>query len=180
MWRYFSKTGNFQLGFHVIPIEYIFYQFVPVQLKSNLLEEKPPACFCLLLSHLHNRLHARGKLVIQERRLLRVHKNHLRIVLLHSLIFWSPSGLDRDVREALKLQAVPPSWHWLKPPRSQSFPRRPLLSASQYPPIMDGFNLGSFGDDSNQQRCSFGRGHVAKSHQETTFPKAIRQRNHRG
>ena len=75
-----SKTGNFQLGFHVIPIEYIFfYQFLPVQLKSNLLEEKPSACLCLLLCHLHNGLHARGKLFIQERRLLRVHKNHLRI-----------------------------------------------------------------------------------------------------
>merc|ERR1712004_574141 len=46
----------------------------------------------------------------------------------------SPSGLDRDVREALKLQAVPPSWHWSRPPRSQSSPRKPLLSASQYPP----------------------------------------------
>ena len=80
------KRINFQLGFrtHVIPIEYIFLSIhlILVQLKSNLLEEKPPACLCLLLSHLHNGLHARGKLFIQERRLLRVHKNHLRIGLI--------------------------------------------------------------------------------------------------
>ena len=76
------KRINFQLGFHTHVIEYIFINSLPVQLKSNLLEEKPPACLCLLLSHLHNGFHARGKLVIQERRLLRVHKNHLRIGLI--------------------------------------------------------------------------------------------------
>ena len=34
--------------------------------------------------------------------------------------------------------------------------------------------------DSHQQRNSFGFGHVAKSHKETTFTKAIWERQHRG
>ena len=46
MWRNYSKTGNFQLGFHVIPIEYIFLSICTSPVKKQPAGREAP---CLLL-----------------------------------------------------------------------------------------------------------------------------------